>query len=62
MNEGSTVLLFKVMCVIMYIYATAAIMSCFPRLDWAGDKKLKLQLKALQTGHASDESAPSNRA
>lgn len=57
MNEGSTVLLFKVMCVIMYIYATATIMSCFPRLERLAGNRLK-----LQTGRSPDESTSSNSA
>ncbi|MEC4719598.1 hypothetical protein RY831_10595 [Noviherbaspirillum sp. CPCC 100848] len=62
MNEGSTVLLFKVMCVIMYIYATATIMSCFPRLERLAGSKLKLRAGGSQAGHSSDESTPSHSA
>lgn len=62
MKEGSTVLLFKVMCVIMYIYAAAAVMSCFPRLEWVGGKKMKWHPNASQAGHSSDDSSPSRQA
>lgn len=62
MNEGSTVLLFKAMCMIMYIYAAAAIMSCFPRLELAGAKKLKPQHGTSQAGDASDDPTPPRRA
>lgn len=58
MKEGSTLLLVRVVCVIMYVYTMAAIMSCFPRLEWIGSKKMKSHLSSVHSGHSSDDSTP----